>query len=78
MNWVFIQRLFCGSLHSCETAHGQKRAFETDAVSQLCRLLTKKLRFGMRQIKRQEMLLAAPEQVNSPDTRFASAVHFQR
>jgi hypothetical protein len=78
MNWVFIQRRFSGSLHSCNTAHGQKRAFSPDAVIQLCGLLTKKGRGVLPQNMRQEVLLAAPERVNRADTRFASAAHFER
>lgn len=78
MNWVFIQRRFSGSLHSCDTAHGQKRAFGPDAVTQLCGLLTKKGRRAMHKHKRQEVLQAAPERVNRSDTRYASAAHFKR
>lgn len=78
MNWVFIQSSFSGSVHSCVTARGQKRAFRTDAVPQLCELMTKKGRDLIRQVKRQEVLLAETEQVNRTDTRFASAAHFQR
>ena len=78
MNWVFIQRRFSGSLHSCNTAHGQKRAFGPDAVLQLCGLLTKKGLSAMQEHERQELLLAAPERVNRSDTRYASAAHFER
>jgi hypothetical protein len=78
MNWVFIQHVFSGSVHSCDTARGQKQAFGTDAVAQLCGLMTKKGRCVIGQVKRQKVLLAETEQVNRTDTRCASAAHFQR
>ncbi len=49
-----------------------------DAVPQLCGLVAKKGRSGTQPLKRQEVLLAAPERINRTDTRFASAAHFQR
>jgi hypothetical protein len=78
MNWVFIQHQFSGSVHSCDTAHGQKRAFGSDAVTQLCELVTKNWLGWINSIKRQGLLLAATEQVNRTDARYASAAHFQR
>jgi hypothetical protein len=78
MDWVFIQRSFSGSVHSCVTARGQKQAFRTDAVTQLCGLMTKKGLGLNREVKRQKVLLAETEQVNRADTRCARAAHFQR
>ena len=65
-------------MRSCDTAHGQKRAFDTDEVTQLRRLLTKKGTVLNRQNKRQEVLRAALERLNRTDTCYASAAHFER
>ena len=77
--WVFIQRRFSDNVRSCDTAHGQKRAFDTDEVTQLRRLMIKKRGGGLnRQKTRQEVLRSATDRLNRTDTRCACAAHFQR
>jgi hypothetical protein len=65
-------------VRSCDTAHGQKRAFDTDEVTQLRRLLTTKGGLVNRQGTRQEVLRAALERLNRTDACYASAAHFER